>query len=192
VAGGNNNILIGSGGITNQNSTIHIGSSFTHSKAHIAGIRGVTTSIANAIPVLIDSDGQLGTTSSSGRFKKDVADMADATDRLLELRPVIFRYKQEQKLPNGGVVPLEYGLIAEEVAEVFPDLVVYDDEGQPVTVKYHLLSSMLLNELQKLHERLESHDAEQDREFHELEELRSEVARLRTLETRLAALEEER
>jgi hypothetical protein len=83
---------------------------------------------------------------------------------------VVFHYKQEQTVPSGEV-PLEYGLIAEEVAEIFPDLVVYDEEGLPFTVKYHLLSSMLLNELKKLsanHER-------------EMEELRS---RLEALESR--------
>jgi len=109
----------------------------------------VTTGNANAIPVLVDSAGQLGTVSSSRRFKKDIADMGELTERLLELRPVVFRYKQEQTLPDRSEVPMEYGLIAEEVAEIFPDLVVYDEEGEPFTVKYHMLSSMLLNEMKK-------------------------------------------
>ena len=109
----------------------------------------MTTVNANAIPVLIDSAGQLGTVSSSRSVKKDIRDMGDATDRLLELRPVTFRYKQEQTLPSGGEVPPEYGLIAEEVAEVFPDLVVYDEKGQPFTVKYHEMAPMLLNEMKK-------------------------------------------
>jgi hypothetical protein len=137
-------------------------------RTFIAGIRGAATGIANAIPVLIDSAGQLGTTFSSRRFKKDIRDMGDATARLLELRPVLFRYKQEQTLPNGQEIPPEYGLIAEEVAEIFPDLVVYDEEGQPLTVKYHLLGAMLLNEMEKMkaaHER-------------ELAELRRRVAAL--------------
>jgi hypothetical protein len=133
----------------------------------------VTTVNANAIPVLVDSAGQLGTVSSSRRFKKDIADMAELTERLLELRPVVFHYKQGQKLPDGSDVPLEYGLIAEEVAEIFPDLVVYDEEGLPFTVRYHLLSSMLLNELQRL----------QAAHARDLEELRSEF------EARLAAVE---
>ena len=106
----------------------------THTRAFVAGIRGVTTANANAIPVLVDSAGQLGTVSSSRRFKEDIADMGDRTERLLALRPVVFRYRQEQELPNGANPPLEYGLIAEEVAEVFPDLVVYDDDGLPFTV----------------------------------------------------------
>ncbi len=107
--------------------------------------------------------------------------MGDATARLLELRPVRFRYKQEQTLPDGSEVPLEYGLIAEEVAEVFPDLVVYDDEGQPFTVKYHILSSMLLNELKKLREQL---DAQSGAHARALEEL---CNRLSAVEARSAA-----
>ena len=126
-------------------------------RTFVAGIRGVTTDVADAIPVLVDSAGQLGTISSSRRYKKDIADMGDRTDRLLDLRPVLFRYKSRTADENG---PLEYGLIAEEVADVFPDLVVYDEEGQPETVKYHLLSSMLLNELQKEHARNDAQDAE--------------------------------
>src|SRR6185436_21099971 len=115
-------------------------------------------------------------TSSSRRFKKDIADMGDATKRLLELRPVVFRYKEEQTLPSGEV-PVEYGLIAEEVAEIFPDLVVYDEEGKPFTVKYHLLSSMLLNELKKVREHVEALDREHARErARDLDELRSRLA----------------
>ena len=118
---------------------------------------------------MVDSAGQLGTISSSRRFKEEIADMGELTERLLALRPVTFRYKPEVQ---QGERPLEYGLIAEEVAEVFPDLVVYDEEGQPFTVKYHLLSSMLLNELQRLRE-------EHGRELDDLRE-------------RLALLEQER
>jgi hypothetical protein len=86
--------------------------------------------------------------------------MGDKTEKLLALRPVVFHYKPEVRaIPEDGDRPLEYGLIAEEVAEVFPDLVVYDSEGKPETVKYHLLSTMLLNELQKEHERNDVQDA---------------------------------
>jgi hypothetical protein len=106
----------------------------------------VTTSPANAIPVLISSTGQLGTVSSSRRFKEEIRDMGELSERLLELRPVVFRYKPEAQ---SGERPLEYGLVAEEVAEAFPELLVYDDDGQPLTVKYHVLSTILLNELKK-------------------------------------------
>ncbi len=143
------NIAIGNIGVAAKGRTTRIGTAGNHTRAFIAGIRGVTTGVANGIPVLVDSNGQLGTVSSSRRFKKDIRDMGDATAKLLELRPVMFKYKQEQTMPDGGEVPPEYGLIAEEVAEIMPDLVLYDDRGKPFTVKYHMLSSMLLNEMKK-------------------------------------------
>ncbi len=145
VLTGNNNILIGHTGFPYQHNTIRIGR--TQLRAFNAGIRGVTTDNADAIAVVIDSAGQLGTVSSSRRFKEDIADMGDATARLLDLRPVLFRFKPEIQ---PGERSREYGLIAEEVAEIFPDLVVYDEEGEPLTVKYHVLDSMLLNELSKM------------------------------------------
>jgi hypothetical protein len=166
------NIAIGNMGVGGESATIRIGTSGTHTRAFIAGIRGVTTGLANAIPVLVDSDGQLGTVSSSRRFKEEVQDMGERTQRLLELRPVVFRYKPEVQ---SGERPLEYGLIAEEVAEVFPELVVHDEDGQPFTVKYHLLSAMLLNELQRLDERFEAREGDHARE---LEELRMRLAAL--------------
>jgi hypothetical protein len=144
---GNDNIAIGNAGVAAEAATIRMGTAGTHTRAFIAGIRGATTGVANAIPVLIDGNGQLGTISSSRRFKEEIRDMGDATERLSALRPVTFRYKPEIQ---AGERPLEYGLIAEEVAEVFPELVVFDEEGKPFTVKYHLLSTMLLNELERL------------------------------------------
>jgi hypothetical protein len=102
---------------------------------------------ADAIPVMIDSAGQLGTVSSSRRFKEDIRDMASTSQRLLQLRPVTFRYRQ----PFGdGSKPVQYGLIAEEVAEVFPELAVRGADGEVETVQYQTLSVLLLNELQKL------------------------------------------
>jgi hypothetical protein len=143
---GSSNIVIGGPGVGGESLTTRIGQGQT--RAFIAGIRGVTTANANAVPVLIDSAGQLGTISSSRRFKEDVRDMEDATERLLDLRPVLFRYR-------GREGPDEVGLIAEEVAEVFPELVVHDAEGKPETVKYHLLGTMLLNELQRMQRELD-------------------------------------
>ena len=112
----------------------------------------MTTGIDDAVPVLVDSAGQLGTVSSSRRYKQDIEDMAGASESLLSLRPVTFRYKKTFK---DGDKPIQYGLIAEEVAEVFPDLVVYTEDGEPETVKYHLLATLLLNELQKQGEELQ-------------------------------------
>jgi hypothetical protein len=98
--------------------------------------------------VYIDSAGQLGTMSSSLRYKQDVRDMGDVTDALMRLRPVSFRYSHTF---NGDVQPLQYGLIAEEVAEIFPGLVVFNEAGLPETVQYSKVNAMLLNEVQKLH-----------------------------------------
>jgi hypothetical protein len=92
--------------------------------------------------VVIDSNGQLGTISSSRRFKEDIQDMADSSNGLMRLRPVTFRY---QKPFADGSKPIQYGLIAEEVAEVYPDLA----DGQIETAKFQVLDSMLLNEVQR-------------------------------------------
>jgi len=159
---GTNNIAIGSGagsGVTNGNSNIHIGhigsasdsnvirigASGLQSAAFLAGVRGVTTATA-AIPVLVGTDGQLGTVSSSRRFKFDIADMDGFSARIAQLRPVTFRYTQPMA---DGSTPLDFGLIAEEVAEVFPELAVRGTDGRIETVAYHKLPALLLNELQK-------------------------------------------
>jgi hypothetical protein len=135
-----NSIFIGNEGSDLDTNTIKIGAQGTQLSTFIAGIRGVTTGSNNAVAVFIDSNGQLGTASSSRRYKYDIETMADASAMLTKLRPVTFRYKQAQA---NGAHPLQYGLIAEEVAEVLPDLAVLKD-GQPETVKYHLLPTFLL------------------------------------------------
>jgi hypothetical protein len=146
TGGGANNIAIGSPGVSTDTGVIRIGSSGDQTSFFAMGIRGVTTGASNAVAVLIDSNGQLGTVSSSIRFKQDVHDMADASSRLLQLRPVTYRYKQPYA---DGSQPIDYGLIAEEVAQVYPDLVATGADGQPETVQYQKLTPMLLNELQK-------------------------------------------
>ena len=97
--------------------------------------------------VLMDANGQMGTISSSRRYKEDIHSLAETGvgERLQQLRPVTFRYKKS----SDGKNPVQYGLIAEEVAEVFPDLAVLNEDGQPETVKYHLLAPLLLNEVQE-------------------------------------------
>jgi len=103
--------------------------------------------------VFINSSGQLGTIKSSERFKYDIQDIRTTSDRLMDLRPVSFRYKDAS---DDGTHPTQYGLIAEEVAKVYPDLVQYDKQGKPFTVYYHLLTPMMLNELQKAHQEIQS------------------------------------
>jgi hypothetical protein len=101
--------------------------------------------VLTSLPVYITPSGALGVVGSSARFKDGVVDMGDATQGLMSLRPVRFRYKP-------GIDPSgleQYGLVAEEVARVYPDLVAYDAEGQPLTVRYQALTPMLLNEVQR-------------------------------------------
>jgi len=143
VTTGSNNIEIGNEGSSSDSGLILIGTQGTQNATYIAGISGVNVSGAQ---VVVSSSGQLGVASSSRRYKEDIRDMADASDGLMKLRPVTFRYNQA--FPDGSK-PLEYGLIAEEVAEVYPDMVVRSANGQIETVKYQELAPMLLNEVQK-------------------------------------------
>lgn len=160
VSTGSNNIHIGHLG-TGDTDTIRVGTAQT--RAFLAGVRGVTTATA-AIPVLVGTDGQLGTVSSSRRFKQDIADMDDFSARVARLRPVTFRYAQPAA---DGSKPLDFGLIAEEVADVFPELAVTGSDGQIETVAYHKLPALLLNELQTLQRVVET----QKRELSELRAL---------------------
>jgi predicted ribosome quality control (RQC) complex YloA/Tae2 family protein len=125
----------------------------------IGRIRGVTTANADAIPVLIDSAGQLGTLSSSRRFKKEIKPMDKSSEAILGLKPVTFHYKSD----STGTP--QFGLIAEEVAEVNPDLVVRDENGEIYTVRYDSVNAMLLNEFLKEHRKVE----EQNRKMQEQE-----------------------
>jgi hypothetical protein len=145
---GNFNIDIGNPGLAGESSTIRIGSN-QQTRTFIAGIRGVTTGNANAIPVLIDSLGQLGTMSSSRRFKEEIKPMERASEALFALKPVTFHYKSDSTNTS------QFGLIAEEVAEVNPDLVVRDDNGDIYTVRYDAVNAMLLNEFLKEHRKVQ-------------------------------------
>ena len=140
---GENNIDIGAEGVADESNTIRIGTN--QRGTFIAGIRGATTANANGISVLIDSAGQLGTLSSSRRFKKDIKPMDKSSEAILALKPVTFHYK------NDKTGTPQFGLIAEEAAEVNPDLVVRDDHGEIYTVRYEAVNAMLLNEFLKEH-----------------------------------------
>ncbi len=155
---GSYNIHVGNRGLAADTRTIRIGglpsSRIVQNRAFIAGIYGTT--VLGGSAVVIDSNGQLGTIVSSGRFKSDVADMGDASSRLLDLRPVTFHYKTDSTQTR------QFGLIAEEVAKVYPDLVVRNDKGEIDSVQYHELAPMLLNELQKQHNTLKAQQEEID------------------------------
>jgi hypothetical protein len=159
---GSYNIYIGSsagiGAANDESNTLRIGYSSTIYRAFIAGISGIT--VTGGAAVYIKSNGQLGTLTSSRRFKEDITDMGDITSGLMKLRPVSFYYKPEYA--NGPRL-LQYGLIAEEVAEVYPDLVQYDDKGEPNTVYYQFVNAMLLNEVQKQDKRIKSLEERLDR-----------------------------
>jgi hypothetical protein len=142
ISSGSNNIDIGNSAPGNESDTIRIGN--TQTAAYLAGVSGVT--VSSGVQVYIDSNGQLGTLTSSARFKEDVADMAGASRLLMQLRPVTFRYKAPY---DDGSHRLQYGLIAEEVAKVDPELVQFDAKGQAQTVRYHYVNMMLLNEVQR-------------------------------------------
>jgi len=122
----------------------------------------------DAIPVVIDSNGQLGTVSSSRRFKDDIADMNGASEALMKLRPVMFHYKNER---NRTARSLQYGLIAEEVAEVYPGLVAHSANGKIETVMYQFLPPMLLNEFQKQQRTIQAQAAEIGRQATRIVEL---------------------
>jgi Chaperone of endosialidase len=119
----------------------------------IGNIRGVSTANADAIPVLIDSAGQLGTLTSSKRFKKEIKPMNQNSEAILRLQPVTFEYKSDSK----GTP--QFGLIAEEVAKVNPDLVVRDRNGEIYSVRYEAVNAMLLNEFLKAHRKVEEQQA---------------------------------
>ena len=187
---GSNNIDIGNEGATGESNAIHIGVQGTQTATSIAGIFGNPLSKSTASAVLIDSNGNLGVQVSSARYKRDIRDMGDASDRLMKLRPVTFRYKADSTRAQ------QYGLIAEEVEKVYPELVVDGTDGKPEAVAYQVLPAMLLNEVQKqareyrqLALRLAQKDVQIAALQKQLETLRRKDAQIDALSERLNALE---
>jgi hypothetical protein len=120
---------------------------------YIASIFGQTST--NGMQVLINSDNKLGTVTSSKRFKEDIKPMDSASETLFSLKPVSFRYKQNVDSDRRG----QFGLVAEDVEEINPDLVVRDKEGKPYSVRYDQVNAMLLNEFLKEHRKVEKLEA---------------------------------
>jgi hypothetical protein len=169
---GNTALGDGAGGnVTTASNAICVGSNGANvsNSCFIGNIRGITTANADAIQVMIDSAGQLGTVSSSRRYKTDIKPMDKGSESILALKPVSFRYKAHK-----DATP-QFGLIAEQVAEVNPDLVVRDKNGEIYTVRYDAVNAMLLNEFLKEHHivqeqqatitQLESTVAQQKKDF---------------------------
>ncbi len=152
------NICIGSPGVTGDNNFIRIGNqgagNAQQNACSIAGIFGSTVDVGSGIPVVVDNTGLLGTVVSSKRFKENIHDMGDRSDRLMDLRPVSFSYTKDASHST------QYGLIAEEVHEVLPELVSYDADKTPYSVRYNDLPAMLLNEIQKLSKRVAELEAQ--------------------------------
>jgi len=140
---GSNNIGIGNRGNRTDSDTIRIGTTGTHTSTFIAGISGVT--VADGAGVIVDADGHLGTVVSSERYKDAIKPMDKASEAILALQPITFRYKRE--LDPKGIQ--QFGLVAEEVEKVNPDLVACDNQGQSYTVRYEAVNAMLLNEFLK-------------------------------------------
>ncbi len=150
VTTGDNNIEIGSTGTASDAGRIRIGTRGVHSGTYIAGIFGST--VTGGATVSVDNKGHLGTATSSARFKNDIQPMGPASESILALEPVTFRYKKELDPEN---IP-QFGLVAEQVEKVNPDLVVRDEKGKPYTVRYEAVNAMLLNEFLKEHRKVEA------------------------------------
>jgi endosialidase-like protein len=142
---GSHNIDIGNPGVAGEAKAIRIGNQGTQTATFIAGISGAT--VPTGVPVIVDATGHLGTTTSSARFKDAIKPMDKASEAIFSLKPVTFHYKKDLD-PEG--VP-QFGLVAEQVEKVNPDLVARDEQGKPYTVRYEAVNAMLLNEFLKEH-----------------------------------------
>jgi Chaperone of endosialidase len=160
---GSNNIDIGNTGVAGESGRIRIGTAGTHSQTFVAGVRGAT--VSGGIAVFVNANGKLGTNTSSRRFKEQIKPMAEASAAILSLNPVTFRYKSDLD-PDG--IP-QFGLVAEEVEKIHPDLVVRDEKGDVYSVRYEAVNAMLLNEFLKEHRKVEQHEAT-------IADLRKEIA----------------
>jgi len=165
-----------------ESNTIRIGES-SHYYTYIRGIYALTS--ASGTAVYVNSSHQLGTITSSRRYKEQIADMDAESDVLLKLRPVSFFYRPELDETHSR----QYGLVAEEVAEVAPELVVRGEGGAPETVRYHFVNAMLLNEVQKQRRRIEAQDEQLRTQQAEIRELQAEQALIQGLKEHLARLE---
>jgi hypothetical protein len=162
---GSNNIDIGNPGLVAETRTIRIGKQGTQTATYIAGI---FNSSASGGAVEVSNTGKLGMVLSSARYKREIHDMGAASSNLMKLRPVTFRYKDD---PQGIK---QYGLVAEEVEQLYPELVIHDTAGKVQSVRYTVLTAMLLNELQK-QTRENAQQAEQ------IEHLSTQVAQLKRM-----------
>jgi hypothetical protein len=171
---GDNNINIGAyvSGSAGESNTIRIGTQGVQNATYVAGIMGKTT--PRGTPVFINANGQLGTVQSSARFKEQIKPMGNASEAILALKPVTFRYKKEidpERTP-------EFGLVAEDVEKLNPDLVVRDADGKAYTVRYEAVNAMLLNEFLKEHRTVQEQQKEIDALKAELKEQKALIQKV--------------
>ena len=174
-----------------ENNTTRIGTQGRQTDTYMAGIYGsIATPAAGDLVVCVKSTGELyggayltDCTSSSRRFKENILDMGDSSSKLFQLRPVTFFYKPQY---DDGSRLQQYGLIAEEVAKVYPEMAAYDKDGQPYAVRYQMLAPMLLNELQKQHKVV---SAQQDVISTQQEQIQTQGQQIADLQQRLSRLE---
>jgi hypothetical protein len=171
LTAGDHNVDIANGGVAGESNTIRIGTDGGQTRAFIAGIRGQVTGVADAVPVVIDSAGQLGTVSSSRRAKTGIEPLGALADPLMDLKPVSFRYRE-------GPDELHYGLIAEQVEKVMPTLVAYGADGLPETVQYQELPPLLLAKVQDQQRLIEAQGREARAQSELIAELAARVERL--------------
>jgi len=148
ITTGSSNIDIGNAGVAGDTKKIRIGTKGTHDGTFVAGISGVAVT---GTQVVVNANGKLGVTGSSARFKTAIKPMDKASEAILALKPVTFRYKQE--LDSDAIA--QFGLVAEQVEKVNPDLVVRDEDGNVNTVRYEAVNAMLLNEFLKEHRKVQ-------------------------------------
>jgi uncharacterized coiled-coil protein SlyX len=168
---GDNNIDIGSPGVAGESAKIRIGTKGVQKNTFITGISGVT--VAGGVGVIIDTNGHLGTVVSSARFKDAIKPMDKASEAILALQPVTFRYKQEL---DPDSIP-QFGLVAEQVEKVNPALVARDDQGKAYTVRYEAVNAMLLNEFLKEHRKVEKQDRKIQEQEATIAQLRSSASK---------------
>ena len=169
---GSNNIDIGNVGVAGDANMIRIGKQGAQTRTFVAGIFGST--VASGVGVIVNSSGQLGTVLSSERFKEAIKPMEKASEAILALKPVTFRYKKELDPDDAP----QFGLVAEQVEKVNPDLVARDEEGKPYTVRYEAVNAMLLNEFLKEHQKVQRLEAAAEKQQKQIEALTATVQKV--------------
>ncbi len=173
ITSGSYNIEIGNTGTSTDSGAIRIGTAGSQGSVYIAGI---SSSPVSGASVVVNSSGQLGVQTSSAQFKENINDMGDVSDAIMQLRPVTFQYRAPAA---DGSKPLHYGLVAEEVDKIYPELVLRDSQQRPFALAYQELPALLLNEIQKQRRTIDEQQ----------QKIQEQDATLQNLSRRLSILE---